>query len=61
MDVLLVPRAELRQVLVDLETFLDLGTWGYLYQAIGQIEEMLGDNDAITKKKGCYEFHLDDA
>lgn len=44
MDVLLVPRAEVRQVLVDLETFIDLGTWGYLYQAIHQLEEILGED-----------------
>ena len=50
MDVLLVPRAEVRQVLVDLETFLDLGLWGYLYQAMAELEEILGE-DAVPSKK----------
>jgi hypothetical protein len=50
MDVLLVPRAEVRQVLVDLETFIDLGTWGYLYQAIHQLEEILGEDETLVKK-----------
>ncbi|GAO97904.1 hypothetical protein Cva_00545 [Caedimonas varicaedens] len=50
MDVLMVPRAEVRQVLVDLETFLDLGLWGYLYQAMAELEEILGE-DAISSKK----------
>lgn len=43
METLLVPRAEVRQILVDLETFLDLGLWSYLFNAIGQLEEILGE------------------
>lgn len=46
METLLVPRDEVRQVLIDLETFLDLGLWSYLYQAMGQLEEILGEKDA---------------
>ncbi len=45
MEALLVSRDEVRQVLVDLETFLDLGLWGYFFNAIGQLEEILGEKD----------------
>jgi hypothetical protein len=41
METLLVPRAEVRQVLVDLETFLDLGLWNYLFSAMGTLNEIL--------------------
>ncbi|GAO98965.1 hypothetical protein Cva_01635 [Caedimonas varicaedens] len=49
METLLVPRAEIRQVLVDLETFLDLGLWGYLYQAIAELEEILGEDANLSE------------
>ena len=51
MDVLLVPRAEVRQVLVDLETFIDLGLWRYLYQAMAELEEILGEGETLVKKE----------
>jgi hypothetical protein len=46
METLLIPKDDIRQILVDLETFLDLGLWSYLFNAIGQLEEILGEKDA---------------
>jgi hypothetical protein len=46
METLLIPRNDVRQILVDLETFLDLGLWGFLFSAMGQLEEILGEKDA---------------
>jgi len=43
METVLIPRDEVRQILVDLEKFLDLGLWGYLFNAIGQLEEIVGE------------------
>jgi hypothetical protein len=51
MDVLLVPRADVRQILIDLETFIDLGLWRYLYQAMAELEEILGEDETLVKKK----------
>lgn len=46
METLLIPRNDVRQILVDLETFLDLGLWGFLFSAMGQLEEILWEKDA---------------
>jgi hypothetical protein len=43
METLLIPRDEVRQIMVDLETFLDLGLWGYFFNALAQLEEILGE------------------
>ena len=43
METLLIPRDEVRQILVDLEKFLDLGLWGYFFNALAQLEEILGE------------------
>jgi hypothetical protein len=45
METILIPRDEVRQILVDLETFLDLGLWSYFFNAIGQLEEILEEKD----------------
>ena len=45
METLLIPRNDVRQILVDLEKFIDLGLWGYLFSAMGQLEEILGEKD----------------
>jgi hypothetical protein len=47
METLLIPKDDIRQILVDLEKFLDLGLWGYLFSAIGQLEEILGEKDPL--------------
>jgi len=41
METLLIPRNDVRQILVDLETFLDLGLWGFLFSAMGTLNEIL--------------------
>ncbi|GAO97584.1 hypothetical protein Cva_00220 [Caedimonas varicaedens] len=43
METILIPRDEVRQILVDLETFLDLGLWGYFFSAMAQLEDILGE------------------
>lgn len=48
METLLIPRNEVRQILVDLETFLDLGMWGYFFNAMAQLEDILGEKDALA-------------
>ena len=46
METILITRDEVRQILVDLEKFLDLGLWGYFFNAMAQLEEILGEKDA---------------
>jgi len=41
METLLIPRDEIRQILVDMEKFLDLGLWNYLFSAMGTLNEIL--------------------
>jgi hypothetical protein len=48
METLLIPRDEIRQILVDMEKFLDLGLWGYFFNALAQLEEIL-KKDASAK------------
>jgi hypothetical protein len=45
METLLLPRDGIRQVLVDLETFLDLGLWSAFFKALEQLEEILGERN----------------
>ena len=44
METLLIPRDDVRQILVDMEKFLDLGLWGYFFSAMAQLEDILGEN-----------------
>jgi len=44
METILMTRDEVRQILVDLEKFLDLGLWCYLFNAIGQLEDIMGED-----------------
>jgi hypothetical protein len=48
METLLIPKAALRQIRLDLETFLDLGLWGAFFKAMEQLEEILGERDNDT-------------
>jgi len=48
METILIPRDEVRQILVDLETFLDLGLWGYFFSAMAQLEDILEEKEALA-------------
>ena len=43
METLIIPRKDIRQILIDLKTFFDLGLWVYFFNAIEQLEEILED------------------
>jgi hypothetical protein len=47
METILMTRDEVRQILVDLEKFLDLGLWGYFFKAVRQLENILGEKDPL--------------
>jgi hypothetical protein len=43
METLMIPRKDIRQILIDLKTFFDLGLWVYFFNAIEQLEGILED------------------
>ena len=43
--IILSKSIEIREILVDMEKFLDLGLWGYFFSALAQLEDILEERD----------------